>query len=101
MIAESFPHHLPAQVDLVEELRLRRWARLNYVGPDERSRRWHPLIIDEMLRKDHELAAQEREHPGRAIAPIAPAALALRPRRAVAPPRFLASPSQISDFHYT
>ena len=91
----------PPHLDLVEELRLRRWARHNYAAPEDRSRRWHPVILDEMLRKDRELADDERDHPGRTYAPIAPAAIAVQRRHAVGPPRFLASPSQISEFHYT
>lgn len=102
MIAEaSSPFPVSPHLDLVDELRLRRWARLNYVAADERSRRWHPVILDEMLRKDGELAAEVRELPGRTYAPIAPAAIAVERRHAVGPPRFLASPSQISEFHYT
>jgi hypothetical protein len=44
-----------ADVDLIEELRLRRWARENYVPADQRSRSWHPVILEEMLRKDEEV----------------------------------------------
>ncbi len=44
------------EVDLVEELRLRRWARQNYVPGGKRPKDWHPVIHDEMLRKDRELA---------------------------------------------
>lgn len=41
-------------VDLIEELRLRRWARENYVPVRERDNSWHPIILDEMSRKDQE-----------------------------------------------
>jgi hypothetical protein len=41
-------------VDFIEELRLRRWARENYVPSDERSPSWHPIILEEMTRKDRE-----------------------------------------------
>lgn len=41
-------------VDFIEELRLRSWARQNYVPEAERDRRWHPIILDEMRRKDSE-----------------------------------------------
>jgi hypothetical protein len=44
-----------AEVDFIEELRLRRWARENYVPPDERERSWHPVVLDEMARKDVEM----------------------------------------------
>ena len=41
--------------DLIEELRLRRWARENYVPADERDAGWHPIILEEMRRKDGEV----------------------------------------------
>lgn len=41
-------------VDLIEELRLRRWARENYVPAAERDATWHPIILEEMSRKDVE-----------------------------------------------
>ena len=44
-----------AEVDVIEELRLRRWAREHYVPADERKRSWHPIILEEMLRKDEEV----------------------------------------------
>jgi hypothetical protein len=43
-----------AAIDLIEELRLRRWARENYVPSSERDSTWHPVILDEMNRKDRE-----------------------------------------------
>lgn len=42
------------EVDLVEEMRLRTWARKNYVAVCERDESWHPVIIDEMTRMDDE-----------------------------------------------
>jgi len=42
------------EVDFIEELRLRRWARENYVRPDRRDASWHPIVHDEMTRKDRE-----------------------------------------------
>lgn len=44
------------EVDFIEELRLRRWARENYVPSPERDTAWHPIILDEMSRKDSEYA---------------------------------------------
>jgi hypothetical protein len=44
------------EVDFIEELRLRRWARENYVASDERDTAWHPIIQDEMRRKDGEVS---------------------------------------------
>jgi hypothetical protein len=43
-----------AEVDFIEELRMRRWAREHYVPQESRERTWHPVVIDEMQRKDLE-----------------------------------------------
>ena len=43
-----------SELDFIEELRLRRWARENYVPADERDATWHPIILEEMRRKDGE-----------------------------------------------
>ena len=43
-----------AEVDLIEELRLRRWAREHYVPRDRRQSSWHPVVLDEMGKKDRE-----------------------------------------------
>ena len=43
-----------AELDFIEELRLRRWARENYVPPGERKHTWHPVIQEEMEKKDLE-----------------------------------------------
>ena len=45
-----------SELDLIEELRLRRWARENYVPSDERDTTWHPIILEEMRRKDGEVS---------------------------------------------
>lgn len=42
-------------LDIIEELRLRRWARENYVPPEQRCPDWHQVILDEMARRDLEL----------------------------------------------
>jgi hypothetical protein len=42
------------ELDFIEELRLRRWARLHYVSRGQRDLTWHPVILDEMDRKDLE-----------------------------------------------
>lgn len=44
------------EVDFIEELRLRRWARENYVPSDARDHAWHPIILEEMHRKDGEVS---------------------------------------------
>ena len=41
-------------VDPIEEIRLRTWARQNYAPASEREDSWHPIILDEMSRKDGE-----------------------------------------------
>ncbi len=48
-----------AEVDFIEELRLRRWARENYTPPGRRELSWHPVILDEMNRKDVEMSEAE------------------------------------------
>ena len=42
------------ELDFIEELRLRRWAREHYVPRGQRQTSWHPVIHDEMDRKDVE-----------------------------------------------
>jgi hypothetical protein len=42
------------EVDFIEELRLRRWARENYVPREQRDTSWHPVGLEEMDRKDLE-----------------------------------------------
>ena len=43
-----------ADVDFIEELKLRRWARENYVPASNRHHGWHPIVLEEMSRKDQE-----------------------------------------------
>jgi hypothetical protein len=43
-----------AEIDFIEELRMRRWARENYVPADDRSHGWHPIVLEEMQHKDGE-----------------------------------------------
>ncbi len=47
---------MTAEVDFIEELRLRCWAREHYVSAERRENAWHPVVIDEMSRKDRELS---------------------------------------------
>ncbi|MCS7161197.1 MAG: hypothetical protein RMJ19_12060 [Gemmatales bacterium] len=49
-------------LDMIEELRLRRWARENYVPPEQRSPHWHQVIHDEMSRRDLELLEASPPH---------------------------------------
>ena len=39
-------------VEIVEEIRLRTWARLNYAAPEERDDTWHPIVLEEMDRNE-------------------------------------------------
>ena len=43
-----------SNVDAIEEFRLRTWARRNYTPAQERRSDWHPVVHDEMRRKDRE-----------------------------------------------
>lgn len=44
-----------ADVDPIDEIRLRTWARKNYTPASERDENWHPVVLDEMIRKDAEV----------------------------------------------
>ena len=44
-----------ADVDPIDEIRLRTWARKNYAPASERDENWHPVILDEMIRKETEV----------------------------------------------
>lgn len=43
-----------AEIDPVEEMRLRTWARRHYAPSNQRDGNWHPVVLDEMRRKDGE-----------------------------------------------
>lgn len=57
-------------VDFVKELRLRRWARENFVPPENRRDSWHPVVLQEMAAKDAEMA--NRRPVGFPYVPLAP-----------------------------
>jgi hypothetical protein len=60
-------------LDVLEELRLRRWAREHYVGSEERDATWHPIVLEEMEQKERELAdAALLRRPVGALVPLAP-----------------------------
>ena len=42
-------------LDPIEEIRLRTWARQHYAPSEQRDADWHPVVLDEMSRKDREL----------------------------------------------
>ena len=52
-----------ANVDLIKELRLRRWARCNYVTQSERRDSWHPIVLDEMSKRDLERDLETFQQP--------------------------------------
>ena len=56
-----------AELDFIEELRLRRWARENYVPRGQRKRSWHPVVHEEMEKKDLE-AGSDVASPAYALA---------------------------------
>jgi len=41
-------------IDVIEEMQLRTWARQHYIPPEDRDDDIHPVILDEMLKKDLE-----------------------------------------------
>ncbi|MCH7988300.1 MAG: hypothetical protein IID46_04015 [Planctomycetes bacterium] len=43
-----------SHVDLIKELRLRRWARTHYVTKSERSDSWDSIVLNEMSKRDLE-----------------------------------------------
>jgi len=46
---------MTGELDFIEELRLRRWAREHYVPVHERKENsWHPVVLEEMRKKDIE-----------------------------------------------
>jgi hypothetical protein len=44
-----------SDLDPISEMQLRTWARTNYCSPDDRESDWHPVVLDEMARRDAEL----------------------------------------------
>jgi hypothetical protein len=54
-------HATLTDVDFIEEIRLRRWARENYKPAGERNDSWHPVVLDEMQAKDKDSEVQEDE----------------------------------------
>jgi hypothetical protein len=55
-------HATLTDVDFIEEIRLRRWARENYKPVGERDESWHPVVLDEMQAKDTEAQVDVHEH---------------------------------------
>lgn len=58
------------ELDLIEELRLRRWARENYAPSHLRDGNWPAVVLDEMQRRDAEQLV-EGGSVARRLAPLA------------------------------
>jgi hypothetical protein len=56
-----------AELDFIEELRLRRWARENWVPREERQDSWHPVVHQEMEKKEVETGAPLVSPPAYAL----------------------------------
>jgi hypothetical protein len=54
-------HATVTELDFIEEIRLRCWARENYVASDDRDESWHPVVLDEMRMKDLEASPDDDE----------------------------------------
>ncbi|HEY1859614.1 MAG TPA: hypothetical protein VGG61_04630 [Gemmataceae bacterium] len=48
-----------SEVDFIEELQMRRWAREHYVPRNKRENTWHPIVHEEMEKKDYEAVQVE------------------------------------------
>jgi hypothetical protein len=63
-------------MDIVRELRLRRWAREHFVEAEERKAEWHPIVLDEMRLKDDEMIILSRSRPPvSSFVPLVPTAI--------------------------
>ena len=62
------------KTDAIKELRLRRWARKNYVAPERRGDSWHPIVLEEMRVRDQErLTEPDEPYRGSHYVPLMPA----------------------------
>jgi len=90
-----------ATLDLIDELRLRRWARENYVSAELRDADWEAVVLDEMFRRDLELADATPD-AGAWIVPLAPEPYQADAPHAVRSPHILSfarTPGR--ELHYT
>lgn len=88
-------------IDLVAELKLRRWARLNHVGEETRRSDWHPVILEEMALKDAELAEQSPQASGRQYAPVGDGWREVHRAHSGTMPGYPAAPASQGELHYT
>jgi hypothetical protein len=86
-------------MDMVKELRLRRWARENYVPVEERSPDWDAVILDEMQIRDEDFASIiPRDEPGSKLVPLEPATFIFdTPHLGPTSPHFLSKPEPRSS----
>ena len=78
--------------DIVKELRLRRWARENYVPVEDRDLTWHAIVLDEMANRDAERTQPDLTPAASAgYVPLAPTELYQlhEPQDVVREPNFL------------
>ena len=83
-------------MDILNELRLRRWARENFVPPEQRSDEWDAAILSEMRRRDAELASiTSAEAFGTKFVPLEPATYFFDiPHLGPTTPHFLSKPDR-------
>lgn len=93
-------------VKLIQELRLRKWARAHYVPPEQRGKNWHPIVLQEMGFRDAELAEQAAalDDRGSSFVPLAPTETFYidTPHPAVPAPKSLLMPAdqeRIETYH--
>ena len=94
-------------VDAVEELRLRCWARRNYLPIWERDSGLNPIVLEEMAARDQELSAMDPlDALASMIVPLEPDALQfLHPAHAELPaPNILrernAAPVYVEQYYF-
>ncbi len=56
-------HQTNSQINVIRELRLRRWARNHYVPAEERLSTWNPVVLEEMMVRDREIQSQLENAP--------------------------------------
>lgn len=94
---------IDCQTDLIDELRLRRWAREHYVPAGRRDVSWDPVVLEEMRLRDAELLTEERPYSRtESLVPLPPASIPrLDPVHvAVAPPKMLEA-AERAEYFYT
>jgi len=86
-ISDTLHEHNKDKIDIVRELRLRRWARVHFVEEDARKPHWHPVVLDEMKRCDSELTSQTQ------VAPVNSTYVPVEPST----PHFISQESRTTD----